>query len=178
MKRRSIVLLIFLAPLILCQSITASSTPKSVLIRSDLWARLNQERHIRKLPNLKWNGRLSDYGAQWSKKMSTKGFKHSGFIGLPGAETIYNYLGENIATGSAGVTAGTLHLGLMSSQDHRDNILSPGFTQAGIGVYCSKGKMWLTFEFARRWVDGPIPNYKGGTSKLPLARPDAGTLTC
>lgn len=150
---------------------------RSVAIRSDLWARLNAERSARGLPALKWNGRLSEYGAAWSKKMATKvGFKHSD---LSAMAKDYDYAGENIATGSKGVSAAGIHKGWMQSQGHRDDMLSPGFTEAGIGIYCApNGSIWATTEFVRRWASGSPPPYAGNTPATPFARPDADKVTC
>ena len=92
----------------------------------------------------------------------------------------YDYIGENIATGSAGVPASALHVGWMHSQDHRDNILSPGFQNVGVGVYCApNGSIWATTEFARPTSAGlPPGNYVGGTPELPIARADSDNIGC
>jgi hypothetical protein len=91
----------------------------------------------------------------------------------------FDYVGENIAMGSAGVSAGALHGAWMHSQEHRDNILSPGYEEAGIGVYCgSDGSIWATAEFARPTTAGPPAPYNGGTPPLPVARPGGDSLTC
>lgn len=173
--RRLITLIVMITLMALPLS---AATPKSTHARSDLWQRLNQERHARNLPNLKWNGRLSEYAARWSKKMSTQGFSHSKFTGLFEPGSPYNYLGENIARGSKGVSAGSLHVGLMGSSGHRNNMLSPAFTEAGIGVYCSTGGMWITTVFARRWTDGPVPPPHAPWPKYPIVRSDPGTVKC
>ena len=55
----------------------------------------------------------------------------------------FDYVGENIAMGSAGVSAGALHVAWMHSQEHRDNILSPGYQEVGIGVYCAPERLDL-----------------------------------
>ena len=82
----------------------------------------------------------------------------------------FDYVGENIATGSRGVSAGALHVAWMHSQEHRDNILSPGFQSVGIGVYCSpNGSIWATTEFGRPSSAGQPPAYNGGTPANPIA---------
>ena len=92
----------------------------------------------------------------------------------------FDYVGENIAMGSAGVSAGALHVAWMHSQEHRDNILSPGYQEVGIGVYCApNGSIWATTEFARPTSSGPAAGgYNGGTPQNPVARPDGDSLTC
>ena len=67
--------------------------------------------------------------------MSTSaGFKHSNIGSLLGP---FNFVGENIAMGSRGTTAGELHVAWMHSDGHRENILQPGFTSVGVGAYCA-----------------------------------------
>lgn len=148
-----------------------------VAIRTDLWGRMNDERSARGLPPLAWNGRLADYAAAWSKKMGTgKGMVHSDIRKLLVKN---NYAGENIATGSRGTTASGLHAGWMRSPIHRDDMLSPGFQQAGIGIYCAaNGTVWATVDFGRPWASGQPPTYNGGTAANPFARSDSDSTHC
>jgi hypothetical protein len=108
--------------------------------------------------------------------MATNGFRHSNIGSLLGP---YNYVGENIAMGSAGTTAGALHVAWMNSSGHRANILAKGFTRVGIGVYCAPGgSLWLTQDFGRPTSAGSPPP-AGSTPPLnPIARPDGGSLHC
>ena len=89
----------------------------------DLFNRLNDERQARGLAPLTWDPYLSAYAADWSRTMGTSDMHHSNIGKLLGP---YNYVGENIAMGSAGVPASALHVNWMHSQGHRDNILAPG----------------------------------------------------
>ena len=108
--------------------------------------------------------------------MGSSNLHHSDIGALLGA---FDYVGENIASGSGGVPASALHVAWMHSQDHRDNILSPGFQAAGIGVYCAPdGSIWATTEFARPSSAGPPPAYNANTPAEPVARPDSGTAGC
>jgi hypothetical protein len=67
----------------------------------------------------------------------------------------------------------------MRSQAHRDNILSPGFRNVGIGVYCApNGSIWATQEFGRPTTSGSPPPYGANTAPSPLARTDANHLGC
>ncbi len=142
----------------------------------DLMTRLNQERALRGLHALTWDSSLATYAAGWSKNMALYGFRHSNIGSLLGP---YNFIGENIAMGGPGTTAGALHNAWMNSPGHRSNILAPGFTRIGIGVYCSSdGSMWLTQEFGRPASAGSPPPPPPTPSLNPIARPDAGTSRC
>lgn len=143
-------------------------------VRTDLWDRLNDERLGRGLAPLAWAGKLSDRATAWSQTMAKKGLKHSDLSQLFDK---YSYVGENIGSGS-GITAEGMHLAFMRSIDHRDDMLSPGFTEGGIGVYCKGTTMWVTVEFGRKWSQGTAPAYKGGTPASPITRPDKSTARC
>jgi uncharacterized protein YkwD len=143
---------------------------------SDLFVRMNDERRARGLAPLAWSTTLAAYASSWSQTMASSNLHHSDIGQLLGT---FDYVGENIATGSGGVPASALHVAGMHSQDHRDNILSPGFQFAGIGVYCApNGSIWATTEFARPSTAGPPPAYSANTPPNPVARTDAGTAGC
>jgi uncharacterized protein YkwD len=145
-------------------------------MQSDLFVRLNQERAARHLPAMSWDPTLANYATSWSANMASHGFRHSNIGALLGP---YNYVGENIAAGSAGTTAGSLHNAWMHSDGHRENILAPGFTRVGIGAICDgHGGIWLTEDFARPASSG-YPTLPSGPPPVnPIARPDSGSLTC
>jgi uncharacterized protein YkwD len=150
---------------------------KATAAAGDLFARLNAERAARGLAPLRWDTSLAAYATNWSKTMGSQGDLHHSNIGnLLGP---YNYVGENIAMGSAGVPDSALHVNWMHSQAHRDNILSPGFRNVGIGVYCApNGSMWATQEFGRPSSSGSPPPYGADTPQNPVARSDANHLGC
>ena len=142
---------------------------------NDLFVRLNDERRARGLPPLAWNAQLASYAASWSRTMGSSNLHHSNISSLLNN---FDYVGENIAMGS-GVPVSALHLAWMHSQDHRDNILSPGFEDVGIGVYSApNGTMWATADFGRPWSAGSPPPYAGNTPENPIARPDQDNVTC
>ena len=149
---------------------------KSAQMASDLLTRLNAERAARHLPALVWDPTLAAYAGRWSATMATAGFAHSNISSLTGG---YDYIGENIAEGSRGVTTGSLHVAWMKSDGHRQNILSPGFTRVGIGAYCAgNGSIWLTEDFGRPWSAGS-PQLPAGVPPVnPIARPDTGGPSC
>ena len=109
---------------------------------ADLFSRLNAERSARGLAPLTWDATLANYATNWSANMAAHGFRHSAIGDLLGP---YNFVGENIAAGSAGTLEGSLHDAWMHSDGHRANILAPGFTRVGVGAYCAPdGRIWLT----------------------------------
>jgi uncharacterized protein YkwD len=142
----------------------------------DLFTRLNQERAGRGLPALQWDPLLAGYASNWSAHMASNGFSHSDIGSLLGP---YDFVGENIAAGSAGVSDGALHNAWMHSDGHRSNMLNNGFTHVGIGAFCDPGHgIWLTTDFGRLSSQGQPPP-GGGTPPLnPIERPDSGNITC
>ena len=153
-----------------------TGSTKAALIAADLFARLNDERAARGLPLLTWDPTLAGYAASWSANMAANGFRHSSIGNLLGP---YNYVGENIAAGSGGTLDGTLHNAWMHSDGHRENILAPGFSRVGVGVFCtSNGSMFLTQDFGHPSSAGAAQTSSGPPPVNPIARPDAGTLHC
>jgi uncharacterized protein YkwD len=153
------------------------STSKAGTAAIDLFHRLNDERRARGLAPLHWDPSLASYATNWSKTMgSGNNLHHSNIGNLLGP---YNYVGENIAMGSRGVSAGALHNNWMHSQAHRDNILSPGFQNVGVGVYCApNGSIWATQEFGRPSGSGSPPPYGANTPQNPVARPEPDHVSC
>ncbi|MDQ1383065.1 MAG: hypothetical protein QOG65_444, partial [Actinomycetota bacterium] len=76
-----------------------STSSKSGLMAADLLRRINDERSIRHLAPMTWDPSLANYAGAWSADMASHGFRHSSIGNLLGT---YNYVGENIAAGSAG----------------------------------------------------------------------------
>jgi uncharacterized protein YkwD len=145
-------------------------------LAADLFKRVNDERAARNLPALGWDPALASYAKGWSANMAGNGFRHSNISTLLGP---YNFVGENIAAGSPGVTAGGLHLAWMHSTGHRANIVSAAFTRVGIGAYCGPdGAIWLTEDFGRPTSAGATPPMNPNPPEYPIARPDPGTLHC
>jgi uncharacterized protein YkwD/ribosomal protein L24E len=156
-----------------CAPSTSSRTGAAA---ADLFTRLNDERHARGLPSLTWDPSLASYAASWSKVMGDGNNLHHSNIGS--LLSAFDYVGENIAMGR-GAPESSLHVAWMHSSEHRDNMLSPGFTNVGIAVYCAPDhSMWATADFGRPWSDGQPPAYNGGTAANPVARPDANSITC
>ncbi|MDQ1383297.1 MAG: hypothetical protein QOG65_676, partial [Actinomycetota bacterium] len=153
-----------------------STSSRSGLMAADLLRRINDERSIRHLAPMTWDPNLATYASVWSADMASHGFRHSSIGNLLGT---YNYVGENIAAGSAGTLEGALHDAWMHSDGHRANILAPGFTRVGVGVFCtSNGSIYLTQDFGHPSSAGS-PQTSSTTPPVdPIARPDSGSLHC
>lgn len=102
-------------------------------------AKVNAERKSRGIHELEVNETLVRLARLKAKDMAENGyFSHiSPTYGSPSemmqaAGLSYKWWGENIARASSVSVA---HTAFMESKDHRDNILSAGYTQIGIGVY-------------------------------------------
>jgi hypothetical protein len=153
-----------------------SVATKTGQMEADLLTRVNQERAARGLPGLAWDPALASYARSWSVNMAANGFRHSQISNLLGP---YNFVGENIAAGSAGTYEGALHDAWMHSDGHRANILHPGFTRVGIGVFCkADGSIWMTEDFGRPTSAGQTVTSVPLPPVLPIVRPDSGTLRC
>jgi len=123
-----------------------------------------------------WDPSLASYATAWSADMAAHGFRHSAIGSLLGA---YNYVGENIAAGSAGTLEGSLHDAWMHSDGHRANILAPGFTRVGVGVFCTaNGSIYLTQDFGHPSSAGSPQTSSITPPVNPIARPDPGSLHC
>ena len=152
----------------------ARSAPRRARRRSapaaaDLLNRMNDERRARGLAPLAWNATLASYAANWSQTMGCqRACTTATSVRCSGPSTTW---ARTSRPGAGGVSAGALHVAWMHSQEHRDNILSPGFQSVGIGVYCSpNGSIWATTEFGRPSSAGQPPAYNGGTPANPIAR--------
>jgi hypothetical protein len=156
-----------------CAPGTATKTDRMAV---DLFHRLNDERAARHLAPLTWDQTLGNYATMWSANMASAGFRHSTIGNLLGP---YNFVGENIAAGSAGTLEGSLHNAWMHSDGHRTNMLAPGYTRVGVGVYCSaSGSLYLTEEFGHPSGAGPAQTSTPTPPVNPVVRPDSGSLHC
>jgi uncharacterized YkwD family protein len=107
---------------------------------------VNQERTSRNIAALELNMTLVRLARMKAKDMAENNyFDHisptygSPFEMLQAAGVNYKWAGENIARASSVTIA---HKAFMESSGHRDNILSAGYTQIGVGVYRKGTKMY------------------------------------
>jgi uncharacterized protein YkwD len=99
---------------------------------------VNQERVAAGLPTLTWSSALTEVATQYATEMATEGFfshnsPRTGDVGdrLDSAGITFRLAGENLAWGP---TVDRVHIGLMNSPSHRNNILHGSFRNVGIGV--------------------------------------------
>ncbi len=99
---------------------------------------VNEERTAAGLPTLTWSSALTEVAAQYATEMATEGFfghssPRTGDVGdrLDSAGITFRLAGENLAWGP---TVDRVHIGLMNSPSHRQNILNGSFRNVGIGV--------------------------------------------
>jgi len=104
----------------------------------ELLRRLNSEREAAGLPGLKWCGRCATVAREHSLDMYRKGY--FGHVDLSGEDPFerlqraaipYRAAGENLAIAPS---VGEAHEALMTSSQHRVNILRERFDEVGIGV--------------------------------------------
>jgi hypothetical protein len=91
----------------------------------------------------------------------------------------FSWVGENIAwVSGANANAGRLHTMWMESPHHRDNMVSPTYSAAGVGVYCAPdGTTWATQSFGRDAAAGPdVP--PATAPPEPFAGADYGGASC
>nr|WP_239521167.1 CAP domain-containing protein [Blastococcus saxobsidens] len=148
----------------------------------DIFDRVNDERRARDLEPVEWNGALAGVARSWSEQMAGTGqLEHQDMREVLGREELAGFtgLGENIFTASGPVPAGVAHVGWMRSDDHRGNVLDPGWDRLGVGVFCAPdGSVWAAQEFGRT-VDADRPPVAGKTPPVePIARPAEDGATC
>ncbi|MDT8901899.1 CAP domain-containing protein [Anaeroselena agilis] len=118
-------------------------------------ALLNQDRAANGLPALKANTQLTQLARNYAQDMIARGFfshynpeGQSPFDRMQQAGISYKYAGENLAVNS-GIAAA--EVAFMNSSGHRANILSPNFTEVGIGVARNtRGQVYVVQEFIGR----------------------------
>lgn len=113
---------------------------------------LNADRASNGLKALKFNMQLSTLGEKYAQDMINRNyFSHynpegqSPFDRMKQAGIVYSYAGENLAINSNVTTA---ERAFMNSPGHKANILSPNYTEVGLGVrYDAKGSVYVVQEF-------------------------------
>ncbi len=116
---------------------------------------MNEARAGSGVAALSLDARVAQVARRHSEAMRDEGFfGHKGADGaglrarLRAAGIPFGAAGENLAQVSGvGDPAGVAHRQLMDSPSHRDNILSTGFSRAGVGVAQSGSTYWVTQIF-------------------------------
>jgi uncharacterized protein YkwD len=116
---------------------------------------LNNDRAANGLPALKANSQLTQLARNYAQDMIRRGFfshynpeGQSPFDRMKQAGISYKYAGENLAVNTSVANA---EAAFMESSGHRANILSPNFTEVGIGVARNaSGQVYVVQEFIGR----------------------------
>jgi uncharacterized protein YkwD len=107
---------------------------------------VNGERAKAGLAPLQLSGGATSVARTWAINMAGSGLSHnpdlSGDLQRAGV-TGWASCGENVGYGGS---VDQVHALFMGSQGHRDNILNGGYSQVGIGVVRSGGKVWVTMD--------------------------------
>jgi hypothetical protein len=160
----------------------ASSDDAPGAMEREIFERVNAEREERGLDPVAWDDTLAGLARDWSREMADSGrLRHQdlGTVIQEGEVEGYASLGENIFSGTGPVTAGRVHEGWMRSEDHRGNVLEPGWDRLGIGVVCTEdGSTWATQEFGRtRGADRP-PLVRETPPEEPVVRDEPTGPSC
>ncbi|OMQ14627.1 serine protease, partial [Modestobacter sp. VKM Ac-2676] len=159
-----------------------SSAPAEERIARAVFDRVNAEREARGLEPVAWNDTLADVAEQWSTEMAESGdFQHQDVGEVLQGDELSGFVsvGENIFQSTGPVPAGAIHTGWMRSDDHRVNVLNPGWNRLGVGVHCGPdGGVWATQWFGRT-ADADRPAVATTTPPVePIARPEEDGPTC
>jgi uncharacterized protein YkwD len=146
-------------PGLLLQARAAVTVYLPLVIRSptqeeQLLTLINAERQSRGLGTLTANPTMNQVAESHSIDMYTRGFfDHTNPDGVTAAQRLTNagynwhYFGETIARGPT--SAASVFSAWMNSPGHRAILLSPNYTEIGLG-YVRGGYHW-TADFARPW---------------------------
>ena len=116
---------------------------------------LNDDRKKRNLVPLQFNPQLANLAESYARDMIDRDFfshrnpeGQSPFERMQEKQITFNYAGENIAFNDSVYSA---QQAFMHSPTHKANILSPNYTQVGIGIVkSSTGRIYVVQEF----IDG------------------------
>ncbi|MEO1064433.1 MAG: CAP domain-containing protein [Actinomycetota bacterium] len=147
-------------------------------IAAEIQRRVNAERAYRGLAPLAWDPLLGNTASSWAPEL-VGSFEHSNLSAtlnsLGGAIT---YMGENIywGSGSSG-DAASAHIALMQSTPHRSSLLSPTYTDMGVGIHCSGGALYVVQHFGRDAAAGP-GSASPTAPAAPLTQSGADSVGC
>jgi uncharacterized protein YkwD len=124
-------------------------------IETEIRRRINEIRQGRHLAPLKRNAKLDQVARAYSRRMANEGFfNHVSPSGDNASDRVraaglqYRMLGENLfMCENFPHPAQAATQGWMRSQGHRENILTPGFEETGVGVWHKGGKYYATQVF-------------------------------
>ena len=120
---------------------------------------MNAERHARHMKPVAWDALLAKRAAIWARTLLTTGTFHHQNLALVANEANgrFSEIGENLFSGTgAAADAGSAHVALMHSAEHRANILLPQGQLVGIAAACLHGKLMVVEDFAIK-MGAPLP---------------------
>jgi hypothetical protein len=138
---------------------------------SDFVARVNAARSAAGLGAVAVRNDLVDVARRHSTDMATQRRLYHN-PSLASEVTGWQRVGENVGTGS---DVASVHDAFMHSQVHRDEILSPYFTEIGVGVVWDGSTLWVTEVFRQPSSSGaaaaPAPTPKPAPAPAPAPTP-------
>ena len=148
----------------------------------DILDRVNAERAERGLAPVEWNEELAAVARSWSAEMARTGqLRHQDIGALLARDDLSDLqgIGENVFQATRPVPAGTIHAGWMRSDDHRVNVVNPGWNRLGVGLHCAEdGSVWATQQFGRS-TGADRPAIASTTPPLePLVHPEDEGPAC
>src|SRR5207248_2963044 len=123
-----------------------AASPADAQSEADFLARTNADRASAGLGSLQVSSDLVALARQHSSDMAnSNSLYHTPNLG----SVVQNWLkvGENVGRGTGGVA--TIQDAFMASPHHRENILDPAYTQAGVGVVWSGNMLYVTVQFRK-----------------------------
>jgi uncharacterized protein YkwD len=146
-----------------------------------LLIRMNAERKARHLAPFAWDGLLARRADAWARSLLiANGFKHQNLGSIANAaKGRFAEVGENLFSGTGGAAdAGTAHLALMNSTEHRMNLLLPQGQLVGISAMCLQGKLMVVEDFAIRMGSRLPPPSQGIPALDPIISTNEGGAGC
>jgi len=157
-NRRILSVVVLLLGLALAQGAGADSTPPPVSSAdvstsgaSAIVRAMNSVRAAYGVRPLRTGRALTRAARAHSADMARNGyFDHGDFIRrLRRFGVRLPYVGENLAYGTSGLSAGAIVRMWIASPPHRQNLLDPGFQRVGVGM-AGGAKMLITADFGGR----------------------------
>ena len=146
-----------------------------------LLLRMNAERKARHLAPFAWDGLLARRANAWAHSLLVAhGFRHQDLGGIANAARgRFAEVGENLFSGTGGAAdAGTAHMALMHSTEHRENLLLPQGQLVGIAAMCLNGKLMVVEDFAIRMGAPMPPPHQGIPALDPIIASNEGGAGC
>jgi uncharacterized protein YkwD len=151
------------------------------VIAGQLFQKMNTERAARGMAPFAWDRLLSQRATGWAHTLLATGeFKHQDLGSIANAAGgRFEEIGENLFSGTGGAAdAGTAHVALMHSPEHRANMLLRQGQLVGIAALCQNHTLMVVEDFAIK-MGAPLPPATPVMPPLaPVAAPGQGGASC